>query len=448
MRRFAGRLLMVGLIFILLGLYWYGAMEQFVHVNKNLAASDQSAYMEYAQRLYQSGYTYIGDYNRMPVYPFLQSLIYRPGMPDKEFFALGKYLNLVLSLVLLAALAFIVRRYVSWLTTLNLMLITAFTVFIFKAPWFQAELLFYFINFVLFLLMWQLLQRPAWRLAIATGIVAGVAHLTKASILPGLALFLVLAAWRGAWALYQNRRSVTGAVLEKSILPHLAVVLLVGVFFLATVFPYINTSKQVFGRYFYNVNSTFYIWYDSWEQAKQGTRAHGDRVGWPDMPPEELPSLSKYLREHTTDEIIQRFVDGGQRTLTNMQQSYGYFKYIVIYLGLLGVAAIWNWREAYRIVTSKPVACLFVPMYFAAYFMLYAWYVPIAQGNRFALGQFLPLMLVLSLGIRTLSPPLQIRVGQRTVRLWDSAGLLVLAVIVVDIYLVLTQRIGTMPGGK
>lgn len=145
----------IGLILIIAGLYWYGAVEQLTRVNTNRNATDQSAYMDYARSLYKSNYTFIGGRNRMPVYPSLQSLFYRPDMTDEAFFTRGKYINLVLSLGLLTGLAFLFRQFFSWLHSFNLLLIAAFTVFIFKAGYFQAELLFYFLNFCLFLLMWK-----------------------------------------------------------------------------------------------------------------------------------------------------------------------------------------------------------------------------------------------------------------------------------------------------
>jgi hypothetical protein len=182
---------LIGLILIIAGLYWYGAAEQLRRVNTSMNSTDQSAYMNYARNLYESNYSYIGGRNRMPVYPLIQSLFYRPGMTAEAFFARGKYVNLVLSLGLLVGLAIIFRKYFSWLHSLNLLLIVAFTVFIFKAGYFQTELLYYFLNFCLFLLIWRFLQRTSWWLAILTVIVAGLTHLTKASILPGLAIFLV-----------------------------------------------------------------------------------------------------------------------------------------------------------------------------------------------------------------------------------------------------------------
>jgi len=76
----------IGLSLLTAGLYWYGAGKQLTQVNIDMTATDQSAYMAYARALVDSNYTAIGDRNRMPVYPILQSLFYQPGMSDEAFF--------------------------------------------------------------------------------------------------------------------------------------------------------------------------------------------------------------------------------------------------------------------------------------------------------------------------------------------------------------------------
>ena len=67
----------------------------------------------------------------------------------------------------------------------------------------------------------------------------------------------------------------------------IAALLVVSAVFLAVLSPYLRTNKRVFGHYFYNVNTTFYMWYDDWPQASVGTIKHGDGVGWPAMPADE-----------------------------------------------------------------------------------------------------------------------------------------------------------------
>jgi hypothetical protein len=118
----------------------------------------------------------------------------------------------------------------------------------------QPELLYYFLSFSAFVLMLRLLVVPSWKLGLAAGALLGLAHLTKASVLPALLLFAVIVFAKTVYELLQRRR---GDAASNALA--LASALLA---FLVVVFPYIRESKQVYGQYFYNVNSTFYIWYD------------------------------------------------------------------------------------------------------------------------------------------------------------------------------------------
>jgi hypothetical protein len=445
--RIVRRLAPIGLVLLLAALYVYGAVQQLERVNTDLSAVNQSAFMDFTRQVRESGFTYTGDRNRMPVYPFLQALLYRTGMSDEALFRQGKYANLVLSLVLLAGLALIFRRFFSPLHALNLTLITGFTVFIFRAGWFQAEVLFYFLNFCLFLLFWRLLQRPSYLLAALTGVVAALAYLTKAAIQPGLVIFAVCAVAHWLWAL-SRKQGAGGAPLSSHYARvYAATVPLVLGIFLLTTFPYTSENKRVFGHYFYNVNSTFYIWYDSWQQAKQGTRAHGDRVGWPDMPADQIPSMSKYLREHSPQQIADRFTDGGLEVLRRVAGSYGYAKYALIYAACLIGAIAWKREQAVGIIRRHPFLVAFLVLYFVAYFLLYAWYAEIEPGNRLILAQFIPLLFTLSMGLRALLRGVQVRVG-RPVDALTAINLAVLALLVVEIAQVLAFRAGEMWGGE
>ncbi|MEJ2599021.1 MAG: hypothetical protein P8Z00_11855 [Anaerolineales bacterium] len=412
------------------------------------AAIDQDAYIQYAINLYESNYTYIGDHNRMPVYPFLQSLFYQHTMRKRIFFQEGKLRNLILSLLILAGLAYIFFRRFKPLHAFNSILIIAFTIFIFKAGWFQTEVLFYFLNFIMFYLMWCLLQQPSYLLAILAGLTAGIAHLTKASILPGLIIWLLVAGLQQLWSIFKIRNQPSREDTFSLSKTRIWVVPITGLVFLATIFPYIQNSKRVFGHYFYNVNSTFYIWYDSWEQANNGTKAHGDRVGWPDMPPEEIPSMSKYLHEHTPTQIVMRFVNGAQAVMGQVIHSYGYFKYIAFYMSLLLLAAILKWKQAKESIRTNPFLVLFATLYFATYFLLYFWYAPITSDNRLILAQFIPILFAVSAGLHALLSKTSIQVGKYKLQVLSVINLAILAVLPVDIYIILTMRVGQMIGGK
>jgi hypothetical protein len=446
-RSVAKALLLGGLLFLFVILYWQGAVQQLVKVNDDPELIDQGAYMNFTRRLFESGYTDLGGFNRMPAFPFIQSLLYQPGMGDEELFLQGKYLNLLLSLILLAGFGWFFFHHFRTLLALNLLLILAFLIFIFKAGFYQAELLFYFLNFFLFWCLWRLLQEPSWKLAGLAGLLAGMAHLTKASILPGLVLFLIFCLFQGMWVALRHLRSAEQQPSGQPIRMYFLVAPLVVLIFLASVFPYIQTAKRITGHYFYNVNSTFYLWYDSWEDAKLGTRAHGDREGWPDMPAEDIPSMSKYLKDNNLQKIRNRFVNGLSVVLDQMMHSYGYFKYILTFTGLFFIMLIISWRRVLVWSTANLFLLLFLLTYFIGYLLLYSWYAPIASGNRLILAQVIPLIILLSYGIQGLLGDAKFHFKGKSINLLTSINLVIFLVLIVDILDVLTRRITEHYGG-
>src|SRR5262249_21225780 len=130
----------------------------------------------------------IGERNRMPLYAGFLALFYHRDLSDPDFFEVAKRANIYLSLGLIVILALIFFRELPPLVATNLTAIVTFGIFIFKAGYAQSELLFYFLMFVTFLGCWHLLRgSTGWRavaIAAATGLVAGLAQLTKAAMLP------------------------------------------------------------------------------------------------------------------------------------------------------------------------------------------------------------------------------------------------------------------------
>jgi hypothetical protein len=368
-------------------------------------------------------------------------------MTDPEFFLSAKYFNLLLSMVLLAALAVILFRRFEPLHALNLMLIVSFSVFIYKAGWVQAELLFYVLNTGLFLLLWRLVERPDVPTAIAAGIVAGLAHLTKASLWPGLFVFVVVAGVLGGLALarQKTREAADGATPRRA--SHWLAILIASAVFLVVLAPYLRVSQRLTGRYFYNVNSTFYVWYDSWEEAEAGTKAYGDRLGWPVMPASEIPSLEKYVAEHTAGQMMRRLQDGAAKVMTRVLGSFGYVDYLLVYGGLLLAAAVVRWPRARRLIRENLPLLLFFFGYFSFYVLLYFWYAPIAAGDRLILALFIPLLLVLSSGLHAVLRGERFRLRGRSVSWLTLVNLGVLAMIVADAAWAVQRGVYILRGG-
>ena len=356
-------------------------------INREWGKVDQSAYMNFAKEAYRSSFAFTGGRNRMPLFPWLQAMFYSPEMTDEEFFDQGKRLNVLISIVCLAALAAAFFRKFSRGFALYAISVIAFLCFALEAPWFQAEILYYTLFAFAFMLAIESIQRPKWYKSIGVGLLFASAHFTKASALPGLALFTCSFAVPLLAIRHRAIRQRTIEILSPALLSLL-------VFFVA-LFPYFNESRERYGHFLYNVNSTFYVWYDSWGEAKFGTKAAGDREGWPDMPAEEIPSLTKYLTEHSIADIGQRFAQGAIRIHRNVCSGSGQFG-LCIHAGMGVVILVFGIclrmtgaRGSLKLEDLQ--AGLFAFLFVLSYLLMYVWYAAIASGPRFILALLIPL---------------------------------------------------------
>ena len=393
------RVVLLALLGLSAVLFVWGAKQQGRLVNTDLHSTDQSAYMTFAQRMAQTNFRYTGGRNRMPLYPGLMSFFYKEGMSAESFFERGKNVGIAIGLGGLIIVFLLFSQISDPMDAFAGTVVTMFTVFAYKSPYFQAEVLFYTINLLLFYLLLSLVRKPQLLMAVFAGFVAGVGYLTKASVLPAVILAAMLVLLRGAvdlWRQYHGAEtSPFNCSRSRFVLDHLCYVTVFLGCFLFVIFPYIHQSKARFGYYFYNVNSTFYMWYDSWAEVKQGTRAHSDRVGWPDMPANQIPSFNKYWKEHTVVEIVRRFTRGFRDLWNTVTRSYGYTEFLFVYSIAMALIIAKNHNVVLtRLRRTHPSVTLFVSGYFLGYTTLYAWYTPIASGNRFVLSLFLPAMLI------------------------------------------------------
>ncbi len=353
-------------------------------VNTNLQRTDQGAYLNYAMRLQVSDFSYVASRNRMPLYPGLVALGIREGQSREEIFEAAKRWNTWLALGCLAVVAGIFFRALPLHSAMNATFLSAFTVFLFKAPHVQAEVLYYTLGFIFFALCWDLFRQPSWTGAVLAGGVAGLSHLTKASIAPGVFCFVVFFCLDALW------QSRSGAAGPGQCIRRFVQAAVVCACFLAVVFPYISKSKEIYGHYFYNVNSTFYFWCDSWKDAIERTKGAGDRTGWPDLPPEKTPGAANYFRTHSAGDIGARIGSGISRVFKSMTRSYGYFGFIVALAAACAALALLKRRLLWRLLRNRPAPALALASYFCGYALLIIWYSQIISGNRFILALFLP----------------------------------------------------------
>ena len=436
--------------------YIVAASEHGRRVNTSKARGDQSGYLWDAENVYANWHgrqppVVIGERNRMPLYAGYLALFYHRDLSDPAFFEVAKRANIYLSLTLLGVLGVIFFRELPGLAATNLTGILAFGIFVFKAGYAQSELLFYFLMFVTFLGCWHLLRWPGTGRAIAiaagTGAAAGLAHLTKAAMLPFVGIFLAVYLWALARRLTHARKE--GDRSSADARSRLAVAIVFAAAFFVVLWPYLSTSKRVFGHYFYNANSTFYVWYDDWAHASVGTYSHGDGVGWPTVAESELPSAGRYLREHTPGQIASRIASGFEDMAIKSVQMYEYLPYLVMYLLALSIVLITRSRAVAAMARANPSLFAFLILYAVVYLLAIAFYYPTSGTGtaRFLLAHLAPLFFAISyLLSRTPieNSPWQVagmRIGVHQFQL------LVLCVLTIDVAFHLWPRLMSTYGG-
>jgi hypothetical protein len=392
---------------VCVGVIWFyvaAATEHGRQINVSKARGDQSGYLGDAQRVYgiwtgTGPKLPVGDRNRMPLYAGYLAFFYHQGLSDPDFFDVGKRANIWLSLALLAIIGVVVWRELPPIAALNLVGVAAFGTFIFKAGYTQSELLFYALFFFAFLVCWHLLRSPAGPQSLALGALAGglagLAYLTKAAVMP-FVLLVVAALVLQPGALADTHRSTRPGARHTAW--RASACLALGVAFLAVLSPYLATNKRLYDRYFFNVNSTFYVWYDDWPKASVHIRDLGDGQRWPDIPDRDLPGPGRYWREHSIGHIARRVASGFQDMAVVSYRTYNFLWYLIVYGGAVAVLAGVERRRMGAMLRDHAWLSLFLVAYAALYLFATAFYYPISGTGtaRFLMAHLLPLFFVLS----------------------------------------------------
>ena len=405
-------------LFVMLGWFFVSAATKHsVAVNTFKARADQSGYLWDAEQVYANVNgrvppVLIGGRARMPIYAGYLSLFYTPLLTDAEFFAVAKVWNIRLAIVLIGILAIVFAWHLPPLISTNLSLIVAFGYFVFKAGYAQPELLFYFLFFVAFIACWHLLRRRERGRGIAWGCLggtaAGLAYLTKALVPPFIILFLGTLAIDEVFTLARRSRrgsaqeEAKGTTWRRSALQDFAwraaAGLAFGVSFLLVVYPYIANSKRILGAYFYNLNTTHYIWYDSGSEARNVTMPSTDQDGRIHMAAEQLPTARTYWNTHSLSQILGRFKEGFKDMAGRSFTAYAFWKYLLLYVGFALAVIVANRRAFFDLVSQRAAVVWFLVLYAALYLTGTAFFVPISGTGsmRFLLTHAAPFFFVLS----------------------------------------------------
>jgi len=204
----------------------------------------------------------------------------------------------------------------------------------------------------------------------------------------------------------------------------------------------------VFGSYFYNANTTFYIWHDSWGEAT-AIRDAGVESRWPDRPESDLPSLANYWRSHTVAQIARRFGEGFQDMAVRSYRTYWYYPFFILYLGYALAIIAANRRAFGALLREHASMALFMALYAVVYLLAAAFYNPVsATGTtRYIICHLTPLFFVIAcLSAREPFASTKWRIGLLTLTPLH-ADLIVSATLAFSLAFVLWPRLMTTYGG-
>jgi hypothetical protein len=375
------------------------ATVHYSEVNREYWLSDQEPMLNLTRSIKETNYADTGSRDFMPGFPTLAGPFMNTTLGNEELFAQGKLVNTLLSLAFLVIIFLAVRQRFKLPYALLFVLVIAFTLFIYKAPYFQPELTYYFFSFFAFVLMIRQFTKPNIFAALGAGLLLALAQYTKASVLP-MAILFSLAMCVQAIITWVAHKYEKGRAAQ-----FLAVAAVTLVAFLLPLAPYLQESKEKYGSYFYNVNSTYYIWFDSFGEAKASDQILHYALGRPEIPESELPSLNSYLRDHGASEILARFGKGFANQVSNWINTFALISFPLFFLAGSIVLAVQRRSKAWELIRAHPVPTLFLITYFVSHTILFAWYGPIADyaDQRFTYGLMLPLLFTEFLTLKTLA---------------------------------------------
>lgn len=388
--------------------YIAGALRQKDRLNLSATAGGQMPYLVYAQHVALDGLLgHFGDRNRMPLIPILVSLAHDANW--QHFVHRASWLAIALSLALLAAMSLIAYRNLSPLFATAFILMVAVAVFAPQASFVQADVAYYALFFCTWWAMVRVIDRPSMRQAIVVGLFSGLTYLTKASVLLAIPLLLGVLLLRALLVLRSESSAASHqAIPLSSQAPQsslsrrsLCAALVALIVFLVTIFPYLYNNHARYGRYFYNVNTTFFVWCDSWPQAQQFAEKYHIEKHFPAAPAQEIPGMQNYWRTHSTNQIGNRIVYG-IKTLALLAAESGALKYLLILCACGAVLSIIHPSAARNFIQKHRLSLAFSILLFCAYALAYSWYVVIAYGDRFVLSLVPPLLFALCKYIDTI----------------------------------------------
>ena len=339
---------------------------------------------------------------------------------DRAFFHRGRWFHLGWTLGALIIGGLVAVRYFTLGGTVLVLLLAGFGALLPRAAYFQPEPVF----FVLFTITWlacmcALQKNSLWMHAII-GVFGGLAYLAKGSVQPLLMVYVAIATLRWLWGWIQASWPGDGSTSLWIRRNHWIAMFIMAFCFLMAAGPRLTYAARVYGDPFHSYPA-YWMWFDDFKECFAWMDAHNTKAELQAMQPEDKPGFKKYAATHTSDQMLQRLVDGtkvkvmellwpGKTPNSKVPKPWkGVLELRGVYLGAL-TGIFLGTCTALFLATGKPdhaaqrvhpettTQVLFVIGAVVGYSLAYGWYTPIGRGDRFMLSLYAPLVISLVWG--------------------------------------------------
>ncbi len=394
---------------LVLGLFWHFGMHTATVLNddphEDKKNHDQTFYLEHAQSFINNPDTMFPR-QHMPAYGLMLAPFMEKDEGIWDFFHRMKPLTVVYAVVALLLLAGALKLVFPWTETVLLASGCGLLLYVFRAGYYQPELMFYSLFFLSLLLLLRCLLKPSWGLAVVTGAVFALTHFFKSSLPAailllgaGVAVRMALAAVRKDWR----------AVAKEG-----AMGLVVPLTFAACLSPYLLNSWRVFGEPLYSAHTKYHMWVDTHEESRalaymkltrkpanldqdsleRRAKNYEDFKHIYDRWREEgLPNPRRYFSEHTWSQIADQWQLTAYRTQKRIGRDYPWLvEFFQLLVAAAAASVVLNHRGAWRLVRTHWLAMGAWGLFIGGYLLAYIFYAKIGMGPRLHLGLAVPLV--------------------------------------------------------
>ncbi len=332
----------------------------------------------------ESNYQKVFERNRMPLFNIMISFLYDKNQDSYDFFTKIKSANIIFGSLLLLMLWFYFRQKVHPLIGLNLFLSFSFSFCVFKSAFAQVENIHHIVFFIVFAYMVLSIKKTSYQLAVTLGCVTAICYLLKASVLLMFAIYIFISLTK---ICFINQKK------------HIFLQLLISVsIFLLILSPYLLYNYQNYGITFYNFNSHYVMWRESWEESVFRMSEYTSGLENSDWPSNLPIGPIQYLNHHGFAHALERITDGLKLFIQTFQyNSHGFNQFIIIWTILTSFFVSMKFTLILSYLKKFPFLFLFVILNHVAYFLFICWYMRIDSGIRFISVLFLPYLFSLTL---------------------------------------------------